>query len=120
MQHLHRLQGDQLARLPGFLEAKRRWRLLWMLRVPFSHAALAPLRHEPVERPADGRMVRVTEVLQGARGVPGRAKVAFLVTFHRESAVRSRESFNPEIARPLDPRIRTCQSEVRQDGEHPV
>src|SRR5437879_4897168 len=83
-------------------------------------AILVPIRHKPLERAADRGMVPVTELHECARGVPGCAQVAFLGTFHGESAILPGESFNPEIARPLDPRIRTGQSEVREDEEHPV
>src|SRR6266571_8156447 len=83
-------------------------------------ATLVPIRHQPLERAADRGMVCVTELHQGARGVPGRAQVSFLGTFHRESSIRPGESFNPEIARLLDPRICSGQAKVREDEEHPV
>src|SRR5712691_11224403 len=83
-------------------------------------ATLVPIRHEPLERAMDRRMVRVTELHQGARGVPGRAQMALLGTYHRESSIGPGESFNPEFARSLEPGIRTSESEVREDEEHPV
>src|SRR5207249_3869400 len=66
------------------------------------------------------RMIRVTKLHEGARRVPGHAEVAFLGTIHREPSIVLRESFDPEVARLFDSRIRLAQPEVRQDEEHPV
>src|SRR2546426_12307133 len=83
-------------------------------------AVLVPILDKPLERAADRRMVRVTELHERARRVPGRAEVAFLGTFHSEPAIVSSVSFDPSVAGLFDSRIGLAQPEVCEDEQHPV